>query len=1692
MFSTKNVIKKVSLIGVYFVLFLLILQVTYTADIQSNKEINESDKDIPREITSDRYDSLAKNDVSSKVSNQNITSTKTSNLTLLYSTIFGGSGIDKGEAGTIALGSDNTIVIGGSVNSTDIEMLDGYDSTHNGEEDVFLAKYLSTGDLVWSTYYGGSSVDFVNGIAIDSQDNIFITGYTWSENLPIPFGDTYKGREDAFVVKFNRDGALLWGTYIGGSGDERGEAIAVTSNDEVYVTGSTTSDNFPITDDAYNSTYSGNKDAFLLRLSNNGDLEWSSYFGGIKEDVSLSMAIDTDDNIIIGGYTYSNETFPTIWGTESSMEGNIDGFVSVFSPEGNLSWSNYFGGGGLEFIYDIASDSQNGIIITGLTSSDNIEELDEFDSTYGDQNDSFILKYYSDITMGYRVLWGSYLGGNGTDISQDVAIDDEDNIIVIGYTNSTDFPLNYSYDSLTGKNDTFLTKFSSQGDLLFSTLIGGTGDDYGRGLLVDKQNTILITGDTTSNDFPVTLGTSFFQNSEVFLSRFTQLSQGYIIQSWNGNGWGLTTDNSGRIYVADNDNDKIQVYETDGTLSFEWGDTGTGNGNFNNPTGIAISPSNYVYVTDTNNDRIQIFDLNGIYQDSIGANGSGAGNFFRPLGVHINSSGHIFVADMGNDRVQIFSSDGVYQDEFGQPGKGVGQFSEIYDLTTDESGLIYVADFDNDRIEVFYPNGTFTEKEWGSSGDAISQFDNPVQIEVDSRGWLYVSDLGNKRIQVFTGNGDFVTLLDGISRESLDNFGSVAGMHVNSSNYLFMTDLDNEKINIFRPLNISDDVILGIELEKELTATNIWGSYGDNNGQFKSDFLNLAYNPVNNRMYVLDSYYGTNKIQIFELDGTYVDSILENYGMGITINSSGYIFETDFGNHIVEIFNSTNHFVDSFGGPGSGNGTLNGPWGIAINNSGYIYITDFYNHRVQIFNSTYDYVSQFGSSGIGDGQFTYPETIAINASGFVFVSEYESYGGNRIQIFDANGNHIKTWSQPGSSAGSFNYPSGIAFDDDKLIYVTDTLNHRVQVYNPDLTFNSTFGSLGSDENQFNYPTRLAFDNDERIYVIDQYNYRIQTFELLISRDIKLAQPYLTLTDHTGGVLTTDFSSDGKNVASAGIDNTIILYYAESGLANRTITGHNGPIFSLSFSPDNSLLASGSTDNSVRFWNPNTGDELVRLSGCPNCHSGPVYAMQFSADGTKFMTAGVDGAIKIWNTTSLLYSSSPSPLVSIDNAHTGAIMSVMFSRDSSLIISSGWDESVKVWHATNGSLYAKFTGHTNIVSAVDFSPDSSQIASASWDGTIKIWDIASKSNIATIISGGKLHSLDFAPDGTAVAVGASDGSITVWELKSGLLIMKLNGHTDKVNSLNYSPDQTFMLSGSSDGSSRVWNLPSDPSGDVDRDGMLDIWESLHNLNPFDFTDKFLDTDDDGIINVIEHLIGSNPLSNDTDSDTMPDGFEISKGLNLLLNDGDRDLDNDQIANLYEFNNGLLIGDKDSSEDLDGDGISNLEEFLFGSLAYSKDTDADGLPDDIEYYNGLNPVVDDSADDRDLDGLPNIWEYHTGLNMSNPLDNTTDFDKDGIPNYWEYRHNLMANNSLDATSDPDNDNLTNLEEYKLDTDPFDPLSPPPVIVSSNTTTTTNSTSPIIDPTLVNAVIVAGVLGGGILGGGILIRRRMKEEF
>ncbi|MBL7892496.1 MAG: SBBP repeat-containing protein [Bacteroidia bacterium] len=401
----------------------------------------------------------------------------------------------------------------------------------NGNVVDIKAKYVLTGTTVnfelgnwnpkhsliidpWASYYGGSGWDISGTVTTDQIGNVAFTGYTTSNNIFISIGalqTTMLGVTDAFVVKMNSNGSLLWATYYGGSMEDHGNDISTDVTGNILVAGETNSPSLPLGPAAGNfvhqSVYGGSTDAFLLKLSPTGALLWATYYGGSGYDIGTGVVSD-GNTIYLYGKTYSTNSISKAGAFQVAKSGGSDVFAVQFAANGNRNWATYVGGTLDENSGGIAVDLSGNVYIVGFTRSTNFPVSAGYQMSSGGLLDAFLFKFNN---TGIR-LWSTYYGGGDNDIGVGVTTDGMNNVIIGGYTKSTlgiatagAFQIAYGGGTL-GFGDAFITKFNSVGAIQWATYLGGNNDEWLFDITADRNNNIYVYGeweDTDAGNLPI-------------------------------------------------------------------------------------------------------------------------------------------------------------------------------------------------------------------------------------------------------------------------------------------------------------------------------------------------------------------------------------------------------------------------------------------------------------------------------------------------------------------------------------------------------------------------------------------------------------------------------------------------------------------------------------------------------------------------------------------------------------------------------------------------------------------------------------------------------------------------------------------------------------------------------------------------------------------------------------------------------------------------------------------------------------------------------------------------------------------------------------------------------------------------------------------------------------------------------------
>ena len=466
------------------------------------------------------------------------------------------------------------------VDGTKQQIAGDYVIGNHGRVRFELAAYDETLPLVidpvlsYSSYLGGRGEDGIQSIAVDAAGNAYVTGATTSADLPIEGTETaFAGggefSSDIFVTKFNADGtALLYSAFIGGSDDDIGEGIAVDGEGNAYITGATRSADFPTTEAAQTDFAGGGAvfgtDAFVVKLDPMGAVMYSGYLGGADDDGGAAVAVDSEGNSYVAGFTASVD-FPVRNALQPANAGGrpfgSDAFVVKLNPTGTaIVYGSYLGGSGDDAANGVAVDDASNAYLTGVTFSADFPTANPFQQPAGGSADAFVAKVNA---AGSALVYSTYLGGESDDMGMGLVVDGAGNAYVTGITGSADFPLLNAVQAELGGGtplgfDAFVAKLNAAGSALaYSTYLGGAGIEAGLGIALDPGGNVYVVGEANSSDFPtenpLQLGSGGLNDS--FVVKLNPSGSAFDYSTYFGgddddSATSVAVDDSGNAYIA--------------------------------------------------------------------------------------------------------------------------------------------------------------------------------------------------------------------------------------------------------------------------------------------------------------------------------------------------------------------------------------------------------------------------------------------------------------------------------------------------------------------------------------------------------------------------------------------------------------------------------------------------------------------------------------------------------------------------------------------------------------------------------------------------------------------------------------------------------------------------------------------------------------------------------------------------------------------------------------------------------------------------------------------------------------------------------------------------------------------------------------------------------------------------------------
>ncbi len=447
----------------------------------------------------------------------------------------------------------------------------GFDFPSNNEK--FNDTLVIDPQLTWGSFFGGSATDVPTSMDTDSDGNLYVTGYSSSIDFPrldpgTPsyFQGTFSGGLfDAFLLKFSPSGVLRWSTYIGASNIDNLYSVVCDQSGNVFVGGSTQSNDFPTKDPGNGAYFQAARvaatEGVILKFDARGECVWSTYLGGIQWDEILGLEIDKFGNLLATGYTQSAD-FPVKSAFQPVKSNLSESIVMKFSNAGVLQWSTFFGGSTNERAHAVCSDNSGNVFITGYSSGSGLPVLNAFQPAYaGGFEDAFVASY----DAAGNLVWATYLGGSDREQGNSIRCDLTGAIWVQGMTQSANFPLQNAFQTaFGGVSDAFLARFNQNGTLSWSTFIGGNGFENNLpsfdNLEADSCNRMYVSFETTSSNIRrISLPCAYNDNSldgtrDQFLMRFNLNGvpdwATYAGGSANDSRSPLAIDKNGAIYLS--------------------------------------------------------------------------------------------------------------------------------------------------------------------------------------------------------------------------------------------------------------------------------------------------------------------------------------------------------------------------------------------------------------------------------------------------------------------------------------------------------------------------------------------------------------------------------------------------------------------------------------------------------------------------------------------------------------------------------------------------------------------------------------------------------------------------------------------------------------------------------------------------------------------------------------------------------------------------------------------------------------------------------------------------------------------------------------------------------------------------------------------------------------------------------------
>lgn len=421
---------------------------------------------------------------------------------------------------------------------------------------------------MFSTLFGGRSIEFIRSVDTDSEGNIYLTGATKSSDFPVSSNalqSKLSGGYDVFIMKLDPEGKIIYSSYIGSKIDNAAYELILDKKENIWIVGETSGPFLTASENAIQkNTSGGHADGFILKLNKEFEIEYFTYCGGSEYEAVTALAVDEENIVWFSGQSLSRNLPVTTNAPQKQNNGGWDGFFGKIDENNEVQLLTFYGASGNEKCSEgLGINSKGNPVITGWTTSNDFEMKNAFQNTIGGSVDVYIAEI--DKSTGVSIN-SSFLGGFEDDRAYNLEIDEDDNIFISGFSFSNNFPLKnnvISSDKARGNGDIFVFQISPNWDLVWSTMFGGNSPDgmYGpdsyQGGITLFENNIALSTKVASNDFPTTTG-SFaenYSNGGDAIICILEKGGGLIYSSYlggsdNDRGFNVKFDNDGSLLVC--------------------------------------------------------------------------------------------------------------------------------------------------------------------------------------------------------------------------------------------------------------------------------------------------------------------------------------------------------------------------------------------------------------------------------------------------------------------------------------------------------------------------------------------------------------------------------------------------------------------------------------------------------------------------------------------------------------------------------------------------------------------------------------------------------------------------------------------------------------------------------------------------------------------------------------------------------------------------------------------------------------------------------------------------------------------------------------------------------------------------------------------------------------------------------------